>query len=97
MIDMKIDINKLIADISNDSKSAECFDSEKFFSDYSMKIFKTHEQMMDQAFNFILENAIPNFMQRYFSIIGQPSNLTYSCVKKHEKLTKYQQVEFIKN
>ena len=54
---------------------------EEFFHTHSQEIVKSHGEVLDKTFKFLIENAIPKFGHRYFKIMDQPISLTYDNIK----------------
>ena len=55
---------------------------EEYFQKSSDEIIKSHSDVIDKAFDFILEYAVPKFAYKYFNLFDQPLNLSYESIKK---------------
>ena len=69
---------------------------EEYFQKSSDEIIKSHSDVIDKAFDFILEYAVPKFTYKYFNLFDQPLNLSYESIKKFNKMTKYHQAAFLR-
>lgn len=51
--------------------------------------FKSHELLLNEAFEFIIKHIYPRFIHHYIKDLDYPVNLNYEDISKACKLSKY--------